>query len=99
MLLDDVGGRLAARGHGKADGAVAGFDFHHQGAEHVDAEGAATLAVLRVFAHWRGNVIVDPVAVGLVVIIRAAASQSESADVFDGWNAHGVIPLLNGGQV
>ncbi|MNP33069.1 hypothetical protein D3C76_1262850 [compost metagenome] len=94
VLFDNVGGRLAASGHGKTDGAVAGFDFHHQGAEYVDAEGAAALTVLGVFAHRRGNVIVDPVAVGLVVIIRAAASQSESADVFDGWNAHGVTPQV-----
>ncbi|CAI8740566.1 hypothetical protein EMIT0P218_140039 [Pseudomonas sp. IT-P218] len=99
VFLDDVGGRLAARGHRKTDRAVAGFDLHHQGAEHVDAEGAAALAVLRVFAHRRGNVIVDPVAIGLIVVIRAAASQSESADVLDGWNAHGVIPFFNGGQV
>lgn len=94
MVLDDVGSGLAPGGHGETDGAVAGFDFHHQRAEHIDAEGAAALAVFGVFAHRRGNVIVDPVAVRLIVIVRAAASQCKSADVFDGWNAHGVTPQV-----
>jgi hypothetical protein len=30
----------------------------------------------------------------LIVIIRAAATQGESTDVFDGWNAHGVTPQV-----
>jgi hypothetical protein len=34
-------------------------------------------------------VIVDPVAIALIVIIGATAPQNESADVFDGWRAHG----------
>jgi hypothetical protein len=66
--------------------AVLGLDLDDQGAQHIDAEAAAALAVFGIFRHRRGDMIVDPVAVALVVIVGAAAPvvlHDEGADVFD----------------
>jgi hypothetical protein len=89
MLLDDERTDLAAGRDGKADRAVAGFDLHHQRAEHVDAERLPALAVLGVARHRRRDVVVDPVAFALVVVIGAAAAHGKGADVADGGHAHG----------
>ena len=50
MLLDDVGGRLAAGRHREADRAVGRLDLDHQRAEHVDAEALARLAIFGIAA-------------------------------------------------
>ena len=79
MLLDQISGGLAAGGHREADRAVLGLDLDDQRAEHVDAEALPRLAVFRIAAHRRGDVVVDPVAVALVVIVGAAAADDEGA--------------------
>ncbi|MNE13287.1 hypothetical protein D3C80_1061170 [compost metagenome] len=87
VLLDDIGGGFAAGRDGEADHAVVGLDLDDQGAQNIDAEAAAALAVLGVLGHRRGDVIVDPVAVALIVIVGAAARavvfHNKCADVFD----------------
>jgi hypothetical protein len=70
-----IGGRLAAGGHREADRAVLGLDLDDQRAQHVDAEALARLAIFRIARHRRGDVIVDPVAFALVVIIGPAAAD------------------------
>ena len=84
MPFDDEGAQFAAGGDGEAHGAVAGLDFHHQGAQHIDAEAAPALAVFRVLGHGRGDVIVDPVAVALVVVVGATAAKGVGAHLLDG---------------
>ncbi len=71
MLLDDIGGGLAPGGDREAHGAVRGLDLHHQCAEHVDPEALPRPAVFGVSGHRRGDVIVDPVARALIVIVRS----------------------------
>ena len=83
MLLDDEAGRLAAGRHREADRAVLGLDLDHERAEHVDAEALPRLAIFGIARHRRGDVVVDPVAVALVVIVGAAAAHDEGADVLD----------------
>ncbi len=94
VLFDDVGRRLAARGHSKAHASGTVLDLHHQRAQHVDAEAAAALPVLGVLGHGRGDVVVDPVAVGLVVVVGAAALEREGAHLLDGGDlCHGMVVL------
>src|SRR6185437_2998678 len=88
MFLDDERADFAARGHREADRAVARFDLHDQRAEHVDAERLAALAILGIARHRGGDVIVDPVSVGLIVIIRAAAANDEGTHVPDSRHRH-----------
>jgi hypothetical protein len=79
MLLDDVGGGLAAGGHREADRAIGGLDLDDQRAQHVDAEALAALAIFRIARHRRGDVVVDPVAFALVVIVGPAAPDDIGA--------------------
>ncbi|MNX99419.1 hypothetical protein D3C86_1318650 [compost metagenome] len=87
VFFDDIGGGFTTGGHRKADHAVLGLDLDDQGAQHIDAEAAAALAVLGVFGHRRGDVVVDPVAVALVMIVGAptlpVVFHDEGADVLD----------------
>ena len=91
MLLDNIGGGLAPGRHREADDAVLGLDLNDQGAQHIDAEAAATLTVFGIFRHWRGDMVVDPVAIALVMIVGAAACavilHDEGANVLDLWKA------------
>jgi hypothetical protein len=92
MALDDESCRLAACSHGKADIAGAVLNLHHQRAQHIDAKAASALPVGRVFGHRRGDVVVNPVAIGLIVIIRTTTSQGKGTDVFDDWHLlHGAL--------
>ena len=75
VLLDDPGAELAAGGDGETDRAVVGLDLDDQRAEHVDAERLAALPVLGVPRHRGGDVVVDPVAGVLVVVVGAAAAD------------------------
>ena len=88
MLLDDAARRLAAGGHREADRAVVGLDLDDERAEHVDAEALAALAVLGVLRHRRGDMVVDPVAGALVVIVGAAAADHRRAHVPDPRHTH-----------
>src|SRR6218665_257035 len=92
MLLHDKAAKVAAGGDRKANRSVRCLDLDHQRAEHVDAEALAALAVLGIFAHRRGDVIIDPVVAALVVVIGAAAADGESANVLDERHAHGEAP-------
>jgi len=93
VFLDDPAAQVAAGGHRKTDGAIAGLDLDDQGAEHVQAEALPALAVLGVLGHRRCDVVVDPVAIALVVVVGAGAAQRESADVLDRGHGHGVGPV------
>jgi hypothetical protein len=84
VLFHDVAGRFAARRHREADGAVLGLDLHHQRAQHVDAEALARLAILGVFGHRGRNMVVDPVARALIVIIGPAAFCGKGANLIRG---------------
>lgn len=79
---------ISPRRHRETDRAVARFDLDHQGAEHIDAERLAALAILRITRHRRGNVIVDPVSIGLIVIVRTAAADDEGTHVPDSRHVH-----------
>src|SRR6218665_1575068 len=92
MLLHDKAAQVAAGGDRKAHRSVRCLDLDHQRAEHVDAEALAALAVLGVFAHRRGDVIIAPVAAALLVVIGSPAADGESANVLDERHAHGEAP-------
>jgi hypothetical protein len=83
VFFHDVGRRLTAGGYRKSDRAVAGLDFNHQRAEDVDAKTLTALTVFRVTAHRAGDVIVDPMAAFLVVIVAAATSNDQRANLLD----------------
>jgi hypothetical protein len=83
--------RSTAGGDSKADHAVVGFDFNDQRAQHIEAEGLAALAILGIFCHGRGDVVVDPVAGALIVIIAAAATIDVGADLTDFVIGHGCV--------
>jgi hypothetical protein len=89
VLFDDERANLAARRHTEADGAVARLDLHHQRAEHVDAERLPALPVFGIARHRRGDVVVYPVPVALVVIVGAAAANDEGTHLLDGGHGHG----------
>ena len=63
MLLHNVCGGLSAGRDGKADRSVIGLNFHDQCAEGVDAKAAAAFPVIRIFGHWGGDIVIDPVPV------------------------------------
>jgi len=84
MFFHDIGDRLAARGYRESDRAVAGLDFNHQRAEDVDSETLTALTVLRVAAQRAGDVIVDPMAAGLIVIVAPATTNDQRANLLDG---------------
>ncbi len=83
VFFDDEAGRFAAGGDRETDGAVRGFDLHHQRAQHVDAEALPALAVFGIARHGRGNMVVDPVPAGLVVIVGPAAAHHKGAHMLD----------------
>ncbi|PAV66637.1 hypothetical protein WR25_23082 [Diploscapter pachys] len=89
MLLDDIGGGLAPRRHREADRAVFRLDFDHQSAQHIDAEALPRLAIFGIAAHRRGDVIVDPVARALIVIIGPRPARDKGADMLDLRQRHG----------
>src|SRR5580692_2568586 len=93
MLFDDECADLAARRDGEADAAVACFDLDDQRAEHVDSERLAALPILGVACHRRRDMVVDPVAGALVVIVGTAAANREGADLADGWHGHEGLSL------
>src|SRR6202035_5072329 len=88
MFFNDERTDLTARRHRKTHRAIARFDLDHQGAEHIDAERLAALAILRITRHRRGNVIVDPVSVRLIVIVRTATADDEGTHVPDSRHGH-----------
>ena len=91
VLFNNPAAQLAAGCDREADGAVARLDLDHQGAEHVEAEALPALAVVLVLAHRRGDVVVDPVPSGLVVVVGTAPTEGKGTNVFDGGHAHGHI--------
>lgn len=88
MFFDDEGADLTARCYRETDRAVARFDLDDQRAEHIDTERLAALTIFGVTRHRCGNVIVDPVSVGLIVIIRPAAADDEGTHVPDSRHGH-----------
>src|SRR5262249_46496919 len=50
------------------------------------------LTVLRILAHRRGDVIVDPVITRLVMIVGAAPANGVGTDLTDGWDRHRRLP-------
>ncbi|MNP31715.1 hypothetical protein D3C76_1248530 [compost metagenome] len=74
VLLNDKAAHLSGGGDRKTGLAVVGLHFDNQRAEDVNAEGLTRLFILRIFTHWGGNVVVDPVVGPLVVIIATACA-------------------------
>jgi hypothetical protein len=95
MLLDQIASGLAACGDGEADRTVFGLDLDHERAEHVDAEAAARLTIFGIFRHRRGDMVIDPMAVRLIVIIRAAAAHDARADLLDAGKRHATAPICS----
>src|SRR3546814_1403169 len=83
MVFDEEAGRLAARRHREADRAVLGLDLDDQRAEDVDPEALPRGAIFGIARHRRRDMVVDPVAARLVVIVGAAAAYGEGADMPD----------------
>ena len=90
VLLDDESTDLPARRDGETHRAVIGFDLDHQRAEDVDAERLAARPVRGIARHRRGDVVVDPVAVALVMVVGAApALHREGPHGLDDRHGHG----------
>ena len=87
-----IAGGLAAGGDGKAGDAVLRLDLHHQGAQHIDAEALAALAVFRIARHGGGDMVVDPVTAALVVVIGTTATHNESAHLLYLGKSHEPAP-------
>src|SRR5687767_2142443 len=88
MLFNNPTAQLTTGCDCEADSAIARLDLDDQRAEHVQAEASTTLAILLVFAHRRGDVIVDPMPTGLIVVVGATATKGKRANVFDRGHAH-----------
>jgi hypothetical protein len=95
MFFDNPAAKLAARRDRETHGAIARFNFDDERAEHVEPEALPALAVLLVLAHWRRDVIVDPVAAGLIVVVGAAATKREGANVLDGGHGHSFMSAVS----
>src|SRR3546814_18097717 len=83
MVVGDEAGRLAARRPREADRAVLGLELDDQRAEDVDREALPRGAIFGIARHRRRDMVVDPVAARLVVIVGAAAAYGEGADMPD----------------
>ena len=90
MFFDDKAAHLPGRRHRKAGLSVAGFHFHNQRPQHVDAKRLPGLLILFIFADRGGDMIVNPVVSPLVMVIAAAgallccgAADEPGADVFN----------------
>ncbi len=87
MLFDHIGSGFAACRHSKTGRSVFAFDLDHQRAQNIDAKAFAALAIFRITAHRRGDMVVDPMAFALVVIVGAtaafAALDDRRADLLD----------------
>ena len=90
VFFHDKAAHLARGRYRKAGLPVFGFDLNDQRAENVDAKRLAGLFILFIFAHRRGDMIVNPVICPLVMIIAAASAflcgstaDKPGADVFN----------------
>src|SRR5688572_28271036 len=97
VLLDDPRAGIASGGYAEAHGAVGSLELDDQGAQYIDAEALPRLPVRGVLRHGRGDVIVDPVALGLVVVVSAAAPGDIGPNGADGGYRHSVVLLLISG--
>ena len=75
MLLDDIGGGFATGRHRENDDAVLGLDLDDRLPSTLIPK-LRRLAVFGILGHGRGDVVVDPVTVALVVIVRAPPKPS-----------------------
>ena len=94
MFFDDKGTDFSAGRDRKSNTAIAGFDFHYQGSQHVDAKRLAALPVFGVTRHGGGDMVVDPVTLALVMVVGPAATHRERAYVPDGWHCHVSVSLV-----
>src|SRR3954467_11656182 len=76
----------------KGDRAVVCLDLDDQRSKHVDPKGLAALPVLGIARHRRGDVIINPVTFGLVVIVSPSTPNGVGADLFDLGHRHGTSP-------
>lgn len=89
VLLDDKRAQLTSGCNGKSHRAIAGLHLYHQRLQYVDTNAAAPLPVFWVLRHGRGDMVVDPVGIALVMIIRPAAPEGKRTGVFNGGHAYG----------
>jgi len=83
MSFDEEARRRTAGRDADADSAVLRLGLDDHGAEHVQPERRASVAILAVARHRRGDLRIDPVTCSLIVVVGTTAGENERAKLHD----------------